>query len=80
MIRIVADPLKEKREMLLPAMLFDLETDPGETTNVAENNPEIAKDLLGALAKWEKGLAQPRWYDGGSWQYWADVQIKNHKL
>jgi len=61
-------------------MLFDLEKDPGETENLAEKNPEKAKELLHALERWEKGLTQPRWYDGTAWRHWADVQIENHRM
>ena len=80
LIRVAADPLQEERELLLPLMLFDLEKDPGETQNLAEKNPEKAKELLHALERWEKGLAQPRWYDGTAWRHWADVQIENHRM
>jgi len=80
LIRVAEDPLQEKRGLLLPLMLFDLEKDPGETENLAGQYPEKAKELLHALEHWEKGLTQPRWYDGTAWQHWADVQIENHRM
>ena len=80
LIRIADDPLTRDRELLLPLMLINLKDDPAETTNLADRHPEIAKDLLGTLEKWEEGLSKPRWYDGSDWQFWADQQIKNHKI
>lgn len=80
LIRIAEDPLKQDRKLLLPLMLFDLEDDPAETTNIAEQNPGVTKELLAALEDWEKGLSQPRWYDGKEWKRWADAQIKTHRL
>ncbi len=80
LLRIAEDPLSKEKKLLLPLMLFNLKNDPGETTNVADKYPKIAKDLLAALENWEKELAPPRWYDGTNWQHWADMQIKNHRL
>jgi arylsulfatase A-like enzyme len=80
LIRIAEDPLSKSKKMFLPLMLIDLKNDPAETTNVADKHPEVAKDLLTALENWEKGLAPPRWYDGSDWEYWADLQIRNHNI
>ena len=80
LIRIADDPLKKERQLLLPLTLIDLKNDLSETKNLADKHPDITKDLLGALENWEKQLTQPRWYDGGNWQYWADQQVKNHKF
>lgn len=41
--------------------LFDLETDPAETTNVAASYPEIVTRLNAALHRWDRGLQAPRW-------------------
>ena len=80
LIRIASDPLADNDKTLLPPMLINLETDPAETTNIADKHPEITAELLAALKKWESTLAPPRWYDGADWQYWADIQIKTHKI
>jgi arylsulfatase A-like enzyme len=80
LIRVAGDPLEEKRELLLPLMLFNIEDDPSETKNVADEHPELVKELCAALEKWEKGLGRPRWYDGSNWQHWANEQIKNHSM
>lgn len=80
LIRIAEDPLKKDRQLLGPLILVNLQEDPAETKNLAENYPEITNDLLGALENWEKDLSQPRWYDGKDWQHWANMQVKNHKI
>jgi arylsulfatase A-like enzyme len=48
---------------LLPGKteLFDLAADPGETTNVAEQNPEIARDLEGRLLAYAKQQKPSLW-------------------
>ena len=35
-------------------MLFDLESDPYETTNVASNNPEIVKNMIDTIKDYKK--------------------------
>jgi arylsulfatase A len=40
-----------KEQGLPPLQLYDLVVDPGETTNVAAENPEVVDDLLRALAE-----------------------------
>ena len=32
--------------------LFDISKDPGETTNIADQNPEVVQKLKGAIDKW----------------------------
>ena len=39
--------------------LFDMENDPGETTNVAEQYPEIVKEIEAQLAKVQRGADGP---------------------
>jgi len=80
LIRIADDPLKKERKLLLPVMLFDLEKDPAEATNIAGQNPEVTTELLAALEQWEKDLKVPRWYDGDAWQRWAKKQLSTHKM
>jgi len=41
--------------------LYDLEEDIGETTNLAEKQPDKINELSAALEKWDAGLATPRW-------------------
>jgi len=78
LIRVAENPLSETRELLAPLMLFDLENDPTETSNVARTHPDQTNDLLERLQKWETGLTQPRWYDGSRWQHWQKAQLINH--
>jgi arylsulfatase A len=42
------------------ALLFDLESDPGEKRDVARENPKIVAELKQALADWEKQVPAPR--------------------
>ena len=48
---------------LLPGKteLFDLVSDPGETTNVADKNPEVVRDLEGRLLAYAKEQKQSLW-------------------
>ena len=41
-----------RRYKLANGELFDLQTDPGETKNLAAQQPEIARDLRGVFEKW----------------------------
>lgn len=80
LIRIAEDPLVANKKLLAPLILLNLKDDPAEEVNLAEKHPEIRDELLMALENWEKGLSQPRWYDGKDWPHWANMQIKNHQL
>ncbi|WP_018626137.1 sulfatase [Niabella aurantiaca] len=66
LIRVQSDPI----------LLFDLETDISETRNLAGQHPEIVKDLLHKLERWEKGLQAPHW--GSS--FGGYNQIMKHKM
>lgn len=80
LIRVADDPLQEERKLILPLILINLDDDPAETNNLAEDRPEKAKDLLRKLERWETSLAQPRWYDGSNWKHWQEEQVKNHGM
>ena len=41
-------------------LLFDLEADPGETHDLAADNPKIVGELKKTLAEWEKTVPPPR--------------------
>jgi len=41
--------------------LYNLATDKSETTDLAQQRPEIAAELQAALKQWEKGMAEPLW-------------------
>ncbi|NUN96448.1 MAG: sulfatase [Candidatus Omnitrophica bacterium] len=52
-------PFKEtvkEKELEHPEMLFNLEADLSETTNLADKQPEIAARLAGEMTEFEKGL------------------------
>ena len=39
--------------------LYDLAADVGETKNLAAEKPEVVKELVAAIAEWEKGTIAP---------------------
>ena len=39
--------------------LYDLDADPTEQRNIAEQNPDVAKDLTGNALAWRKALPGP---------------------
>jgi arylsulfatase A-like enzyme len=39
--------------------LYDLATDIGESKNLAAEKPEVVKELVSAIAEWEKGTIAP---------------------
>ncbi len=45
-----------------PPLLFDLDKDVSETSDLANANPEKVKELLTKLSDWEKGIHKPHWY------------------
>ncbi len=44
-----------------PVLLFDLDKDISETTNLANKYPGVVKDLLAKINAWEKELSAPHW-------------------
>jgi arylsulfatase A-like enzyme len=40
--------------------LYDLRADPQENNNLLTSRPDLAKDLQGRLARWEKEVKSPR--------------------
>ena len=58
--------------------LYDLSTDPGESTNLSRKNPEIVSDMSALLQTWEADLRAPLWppvmryrtvHDGLDWLF-----------
>ncbi len=49
---------EERRELALS--LFDLEADPGETTNVASEHPEVVKRLTATAAAFDAEIKKDR--------------------
>ena len=60
-----------------PVLLFDLENDIGESTDLAEREPEIVERLLARLTEWEAGLVEPLWVSDKKWQ---DNQVRKHRM
>ena len=44
-----------------PTELYDLSNDIKESTNLAEQNPDIVEELSKALSKWDSELSKPLW-------------------
>jgi hypothetical protein len=61
-------------------MLFNLEQDPAETTNIAEEHPDKTQELLDSLRNWETQLEKPRWYDGKDWKKWQEQKVEMHRM
>ena len=59
------------------AMLFDLDADPGETTDLAARRPAEVVRLLAGLTAWEDGVIEPRWTTG---DYWRRNLLKKHRM
>ncbi len=60
--------------------LYDVVADPGETTDVAPNRPELVRELSEALEEWEHGLEPKRWprvmdlyMDVYGFRYWFGI-------
>ena len=49
-------------------MLFDLNTDPGETRDLSAQNPGRTVRMLAMLAQWEAGMQSPRWVTAPVWR------------
>jgi arylsulfatase A-like enzyme len=60
-----------------PTLLFNLDDDLSETTNLAETRPEIVARLTTALETWESELAPPKWREGDVWE---QNQIMKHRM
>ena len=80
LIRVMEDPLKKDRKLILPLALYDLSNDPSETTDVAYQYPDVVEELVDAMAQWEQGLSQPRWRDGKDYEKWDRMRIEEHRI
>ena len=53
---VINGRLNEGDEPRAPVFLADLENDPGEKTNLAEEMPELCKELTGLAMNWRNGI------------------------
>ena len=60
-----------------PPMLFDLDADPSETTNIAESHPDVVDRLSASIVEWEAGHAEPRWTHGDRYR---ENQVLKHRM
>ena len=51
-------------------LLFDIEKDPQEMTNIASTHPDVVKDLLSEVGRYEKDLPEcaPYWMITQNWE------------
>ena len=47
--------------------MYDLEHDPGETTDLTKKLPQLFDHINAELTHWEKGLEIPRWLEESDW-------------
>lgn len=59
-----------------PVLLFDLNKDPKEESNIASRYPKMAAKLKKELAAWEKQMQSPRWFSA----YGDKNQIMKHRM
>lgn len=59
-----------------PILLFDLEQDPREQQNIAEQHPQIVETLLKKLQTWECSMQDPSWYSA----YGDENQLRKHRM
>ena len=59
----------------IPPMLYNVKEDLAEQNNLAEEEPERVKKMLGMLTEWEKGLLKPLWGEG---KFWAKVRKSDY--
>lgn len=55
-------------------LLYDLEHDPGERTNLADRHPDLVARLISELDAWEAGLAAPSWPRVMDYRYADDAR------
>jgi arylsulfatase A-like enzyme len=68
--------INDPREKIRTRELFDLETDPGETKDLAKSQPEVAARLFQELTQWEKEVE-----DGTTVQpFYKDTSTKRRSL
>lgn len=65
-VAMLADPWKLvwRRRLDLPPELYDLSSDPGESTDLSAAEPERLAAMLEAVGRWESELEEPRWGPG----------------
>ena len=49
-------------------VLYDLENDPGESTNLVDEHPERFESMKADLEAWEETLDEPWWEESEAWQ------------
>ena len=66
--KLAVDPLQDK------TWLFDLSQDPGETTNLADQHPEVVDEILALLAQHNAEMVPPMWDSVGA----SPINVDKH--
>ncbi|MGQ7868235.1 hypothetical protein [Sunxiuqinia sp. sy24] len=67
MAAVRSDSMKLIRVERLPVVMYNLSDDLEETNDLASNAPEVTAHMETALENWEKGLMEPLWTEGATW-------------
>lgn len=66
------DKWKIRREGKSPWMVFDIESDLGETTDLSRQYPELLQDMVFEIERWSRTHTEPEWFytmeEGESWE------------
>jgi len=49
------------------SVLYNLEDDLGETSDLSSANPDKLSEMISLLESWEEELEEPRWHEGEGW-------------
>ncbi|KAA5545890.1 sulfatase-like hydrolase/transferase [Roseiconus nitratireducens] len=71
--------MKAYRKMGGKWQIHNIVDDPGETTNVADQNADLLRELVSAGYAWSKTLQDPRWHDtAASLESWIENQMPGY--
>jgi len=66
--KLAVDPLMGN------TMLFDLSTDPGESTDIAAQHPDVVENMMGLLAAHNSEMVPPLWDSTGA----SSINVDKH--
>ncbi|WP_147676547.1 sulfatase-like hydrolase/transferase [Algibacter pacificus] len=64
------------------SVMYDLSSDLGETTNLAEKSPETFIKITSAYNEWQNQMIKPLWGEGAAWEgvtYYIHKQLMENK-
>lgn len=79
-VSIRRGPLKAYRKQFGKWQVFDVEADPGETTDLAKSNTEFIQKRVAEGAAWAETHQPPQWHDTeASFQSWFENQMPQYE-